>query len=558
MAITFQQVNNPNFADSNRLLEVALAQSAKAAEGLQGTLNTAVGNVENANLAKVQQLVNSQTREQLQDPIYQQQMQGQIAQLLEPTGGTIDPLKANNLVQDRITKLLETETSQSNLTGAGITQAANQQRLDQAKELQPFIVNASRRKDVTESEAQLATEIGGAMSHFDSSIGAIERAISETDDPVRKAQLQAQLQDTLIDRDTTLSGYGELKPHVLNLALEGLEAKDAAKRKLELENLNTQSIIKSRATTDVNNTAKTAAYVTKTDADILNDAAKTRIQAQKLNSSSGYTADVKEAKSVLETYKLSPTAVGKDGKLNYSSITNQTRNRANEAARVAVQGDAINFQDYVLSIKDNTLSENQMEDIMAVMESKDIPDYQRIAYMKELQMSPDRSNNLIGLSSKAAIEKGLTKFLETYTTSDAARKAGQAHAAVYQDTINALTDLNESPYDIVKHLGLTLDFEGVEFLPQEIKDELGFDLAKHRANQARKQASLNNEHSPQAKEDFAKHEREWKYREDKKKTPTQLLIQGLGEDAKPSPFDILYGDSMQNSANTIIRKLLGK
>lgn len=558
MPITFQQVANPNFADSNRLLEVALAQSAKAAEGLQGTLNTAVGNVENANLAKVQQLVNSQTREQLQDPTYQKQMQGQIAQMLEPTGGTIDPLKANALVQDRITKLLETETSQSNLTGAGITQAANQQRLDQALELQPFVVNASRRKDVTESEAQLATQVGGAMSHFDSSIGAIERAISETDDPVRKAELQASLQDTLIDRENTLAGFGELAPHVLNLAFESLEARDAAKRKAELENLNTQSIIKSRAVTDANNTAKTASYVTKTDADILNDAARTRLQAQKLNSSSSYTPETKEAKSILEKYKLSPAAMGKDGKLNYSSITNQTRNRANEAARVAVQGDATSFQDYVLSIKNNRLSDNQMEDIIAVMDSKDIPDYQRIAYMKELQMSPDKSNNLVGFSSKSAIEKGLVKFLESYTTSDAARKAGQAHAAVYQDTINALTDLNESPYDIVKHLGLTLDFEGIEYLPQEIKDELGFDLAKHRANQVRKQATINNEHTPQAKEDFAKHEREWKYKQDKKKTPTQLLIQGLGEDAKPSPFDIIYGDSMQNSANTIIRKLLGK
>src|SRR5699024_4491251 len=117
----------------------------------------------------------------------------------------------------------------------------------------------------------------------DSSIGALERAISETDDPVRKAELQANLQDTLVDREKTLTGFGELSPHVLNLAFESLEAREAAKRKAELDNLNTQSIIKSRATTDVNNTAKTAAYVTKTDADILNDAAKTRIQAQKLN-----------------------------------------------------------------------------------------------------------------------------------------------------------------------------------------------------------------------------------------------------------------------------------
>lgn len=561
MAISFNQVANPSFSDSNKLLEIALAQSGKAAEGLQGTLNTAVTNVEDANLAKIRQLVDSQSREQLQDPVHQQLMQKQITDMTAATGGTYDPLKVADYQDKRIDTLSGREVTQSNLNGAAITQKAGQLRNDHDAVMNPYIQSAAGRKEVSEEESFVATKLSRDLDYFNKQGDALDRAIAAESDPTKKAELQKRKGLLGQDMEATIGTYGDIEPRIYSLAFEALEAKDKEEEDRDLKRLDALSVVKKRATDGVNQTQSVVNDTARTDAGILNDVANTGLRGLEIknrNSSNKFSQKVTEAKGVMEKYGLPSTAVDADGTKDYKAIANQTRNRANEAAKLATQGEATSYQDYALSIKDNTLSSNQMEDLQAVMESKDIPDYQRIAYLKTLQMSPDKANNLLGFSSKSAIEKGLSNFLATYTTSDAARKAGQAHAQVYQQSINALTDLNESPYEIVKHLGLTLDFEGVEYLPQEIKDELGFDLAKHRKNQARKQAKANNQHTPDAKADFAKHEKEWKYKQDKEKTATELLIQGLGDDAKGSPQDLMFGDSMQNSANYLLRKLRGE
>ena len=138
MPIQFKQVANPNFADSNALLKLAIEQSNKAAEGFKGTLDTVIGNVEDANLAKIKQLVDGQTREQLQDPEYQQLMQEQIANITAGTGGTYDPLKAQEYQEGRVNTLMDRETAQSNLDASAIVQEGNRETNANNKIMNPL------------------------------------------------------------------------------------------------------------------------------------------------------------------------------------------------------------------------------------------------------------------------------------------------------------------------------------------------------------------------------------------------------------------------------------
>ena len=510
MAISFNQVANPNFSDSNRLLEIALAQSAKAAEGLQGTVNTAVQNVEDANLAKVRQLVDSQTREQLQDPIHQQLMQKQIADMVAPTGGTYDPLKVAEYQDKRVNNLLARETSQSNLDGAAVTRKAGQLRNDHDAVMNPYLQSAAKRKEATEEEAFVANKLSLDLDYFNKQGETLNRAIAATTDEATLADLKQRQALLEQDRLNTLGSYGDIAPRIYSLAFEALEAKDAEEEKRLLQNLDAKSVIQARASNSANQTQRTANDTARTDSTILNDAARTRLEELKAsNKANDNSAQVKEAKTIMKEYGFSPTTINSDGTVNHRSMANQTRNKANDAANKAEKGDNMPYPDFVISIKDNKLSNNQMEDVDEVMRRKNLPDSQKVAYMKFLQMNPARADNWLGFSSKSAIEKDLDKFLATHTTTDAMRRRGEAYAAEYQKTINALTDLNESPSDIVKNLGLTLDFEGIEYLPQEIKDELGFDLAKYRAKQARKVATANNTHTEQAKKDFEEHNAKW-------------------------------------------------
>lgn len=104
-AIDFKQVAAPNFADANSLLKLASEQREAAFKGVQGTFDDAMTGIQGNVHGQLQNLINSQTKEQLADPAAQQALQTQMAAITEPTGNNYDPLLINSYRDGRATTL---------------------------------------------------------------------------------------------------------------------------------------------------------------------------------------------------------------------------------------------------------------------------------------------------------------------------------------------------------------------------------------------------------------------------------------------------------------------
>ena len=469
MAITFQQVNNPSFADSNRLLEVALAQSAKAAEGLQGILNTAVGNVENANLAKIQQLVNSQTREQLQDPIYQQQMQGQIAQMLESTGGTIDPLKANALVQDRIDKLMGRETTQSNLNSAAITQEGMTETNKFNKKHNSILLDIATRNNLTESETKLAKDIAGTYSFYADRIAA-------TNDPVIQKELQAQ-------QNLDIAKFGYIPPHVYDSAMTVTKEAAKADEKFRREGL----LVDSRLKTDATNR-----LIGTIGAD--NQTRGVELQAARLAAQAGTATNTekaavaKETKAILAEGGITPKAVKSDNTIDLGIVLQNTRSTINTAMAELDKSEKT-YEDYVLGLgKDDTFSPAQKSAFNKVIARSGLTDAQKIAFKKKYQLSPKDAEgwttlSTLGIGYEGYFEQELAKFFDSNTGNGniVQDRKGEVKREKYQNMFNTLVKTGMTIEDIVKEMNINEDSPDYEYMPAEVITATGGDLAKVRA-----------------------------------------------------------------------------
>lgn len=469
MAISFNQVANPSFSDSNKLLEVALAQSAKATEGLQGTLNTAVGNVEDANLAKIRQLVDSQSREQLQDPVHQQLMQKQITDMTAATGGTYDPLKVADYQDKRITSLMGREITQSNLDNAKLSQAGIAETNDFNKKNNQYVLDTARRNNLNESEATLASNIAGTMDFY------YERMKAAGGDAELQKQLEAQ-------RDADIAGFGYIPTHVYNSAMEINEAADAQKLKDKNGNLLTESRLQTEgvnrvvALTGADNQTKTVQI----------NAAKLALQGTTATNKER-AAVVKENKDILTSYNYSPKVAKADGTINPDALIAETRTKANKAMAAVDKAEGT-FEDYVTNVKSNPLSNDQMQGMMKALENKNLTDYQKIAFFKQYQMNPGKAetflstSSILGVGYTSLFEKELKPFLASGVANDIELRQGEAAKKEYQDMVSALVQLGYDADTIVKDFKIDSTFKDYEYLPIEIIEASGGSLAAIRAN----------------------------------------------------------------------------
>ena len=92
MPIDFKQVAAPSFSGANELLKLAQEQQQAAMTGFKDTVNTGFENIQDSNHAQMLNLLNMQTREQMLDPIYQQELGQKFQDIAAPSGGIYDPL----------------------------------------------------------------------------------------------------------------------------------------------------------------------------------------------------------------------------------------------------------------------------------------------------------------------------------------------------------------------------------------------------------------------------------------------------------------------------------
>lgn len=119
--IDFRQVAAPSFAGSNTLVAMAARQQEQAAQGIQDTWNTAASNVQNRVQGEMQGLINTQSKEQLTDPIARQTLQNQLTALAAPSGDMYDPMVMNTYMDNRANTLVSREGAVLNNTDANIT-----------------------------------------------------------------------------------------------------------------------------------------------------------------------------------------------------------------------------------------------------------------------------------------------------------------------------------------------------------------------------------------------------------------------------------------------------
>lgn len=92
MPIDFKQVAAPTFSGANELLKLAQEQQQAAMTGFKDTVGTGFANIQDNNHAQMLNLLNTQTREQMLDPIYQQELSQKFQDIAAPSGGIYDPL----------------------------------------------------------------------------------------------------------------------------------------------------------------------------------------------------------------------------------------------------------------------------------------------------------------------------------------------------------------------------------------------------------------------------------------------------------------------------------
>ena len=92
MPIDFKQVAAPSFSGANELLKLAQEQRQAAMTGIVDTVNTGFANIQDSNHAQMLNLLNMQTREQMLDPVYQQELNQKFKDIAAPSGGIYDPL----------------------------------------------------------------------------------------------------------------------------------------------------------------------------------------------------------------------------------------------------------------------------------------------------------------------------------------------------------------------------------------------------------------------------------------------------------------------------------
>lgn len=114
MAIDFKQVAAPSFSDANELFKTGITQSNDAFKELNSTWDAAGAAVQNTNHAQILEMVNGQTREQLQDPTSMAALQGRIKELVKPSGNVYDPLVIQAAIDGRQDTLVNREVSESN------------------------------------------------------------------------------------------------------------------------------------------------------------------------------------------------------------------------------------------------------------------------------------------------------------------------------------------------------------------------------------------------------------------------------------------------------------
>lgn len=114
MAIDFKQVAAPSFSDANELFKTGITQSNDAFKELNSTWDAAGAAVQNTNHAQILEMVNGQTREQLQDPTSMAALQGRIKELVKPSGNVYDPLVIQAAIDGRQDTLVNREVNESN------------------------------------------------------------------------------------------------------------------------------------------------------------------------------------------------------------------------------------------------------------------------------------------------------------------------------------------------------------------------------------------------------------------------------------------------------------
>lgn len=119
-AIDFRQVAAPSFSDANALLKLASEQREAAFKGVQGTFDDAMGAVQNRNQAKMQELINMQTSEQLNDPNAAMALQEEFKRIGAATGNNYDPTVINTYLDGRKDTLLNREGKVNENTNSNI------------------------------------------------------------------------------------------------------------------------------------------------------------------------------------------------------------------------------------------------------------------------------------------------------------------------------------------------------------------------------------------------------------------------------------------------------
>lgn len=171
MPINFQQVAAPNFADANALLRLAADQREAAMKGLGSTLDAALGAAQNQNHAKMQQLVNQQSQDQLIDPVAREALAAQFASIASSTNN-YDPLMMETYTDNRIDTLRgrDTKVHQNNILGIegrqGL-QTLNQTALDNEQTNKGYkFVNSERDRILGETVEKQNLEKAATVNYM--------------------------------------------------------------------------------------------------------------------------------------------------------------------------------------------------------------------------------------------------------------------------------------------------------------------------------------------------------------------------------------------------------
>lgn len=516
MAIDFKQVAAPSFADSNALLKLAAEQGQGAFDKANTTWDNAGAAVQNANEAKMMQLLNSYSREQLEDPNAQAFIAKQFEDIAGPTGGIYDPKAMGVLAAGQGDVLQKRQLNDYAEQAANIGVQDDQVNLAGKRADQAW--TEGERGFIT-GEREQAQDYSNALDMYSQSQTAIRDVIAQHTGPdgeltAEGAGLKATIESQMNGLLTSTFG-DKLTPAFLGKVQDGYFKRFQENQKLGLTNesiastINTQAagVILGQDTLQFNRDRNESAISVEQARMDRDDNRFDRTQGLKeaqfgldvskfdLKSKEGRASAVKAMDATSEKANFPAGTLRADGTVDgaVASASLTTKLSMNTAALANPPGSG-DFNETIQTkiaadIKSKAITTNQRDGFLSTMvlfdqgkgESGDstalTPRQKNIVY-NAMVMKQIPSKNFIGRGAEGKLKKAIPAYLNWHENVGFAMERDLSNQKLIAENLKSMEDnFKISGSEAAKQMGIMPGHEYFPMLPPHIRENINNSLA---------------------------------------------------------------------------------